>query len=877
MPQRVKIVKDPELLKRIRAYGVWDLVKDLGKRLGRSVDIDELKKQPGLSTKELEQVMWESLAGLTVAPKIAKGIQKAAQGIKAIDDLVTKAPKTTESGAGFKAASELPVRTGLEGPGRFKTLRAWFQSPSEAAKLEKSGSLSKIVGVLGRMSEAKNRFLVNQVSKFKAAQGGIKEGSESSRRVGRALEAKLPVEQLNKKEVKLYDFLKDQFDYLYKQFGLAAADSPESYNKLARVVSKDYKPTTKVRDLTAIRAQVYSYIESRRTALLAGRKASSLVGKELKRYKAMEKGKNTLRHQEWIAKLSPGDKEAYSILSRKVKHYLPRIFDKDELMARFEFDAKKIEDKLRTVTNPKKRIKLNKQLNSLRDNLNNLKGGRLITYDALPEAFKFRFLMSRKGAQGYSFDAAKAYQTYLFGFARKFYGDPALKVAKDLYNQVDPGWRDYASWFIKNWAGVGQQSSKLSATIASYQWIRALGLNPRSAITNFTQRINTIAEVGFPDSVKGYEMAWTPKGKEMFARTGLAEEVPTVLMEGQVASKTAEKIRRLAGFMFTRVELGNRKHAFLAGYSKAKRKGLDEQDAIQYGIDIVHKTQFRYGKIGMPRALSSSTGRLAFQFWSYPIKQMEFMMNLAKEGPSGQYKLAKLLSMAEGGNMALEEFLGIDLSNALGFGMNYGELIKVLGDVKEGEWKDAIRHTKLGFGGGGLLPTGLGPSATSAFDWAIGLKKGEGTEEALKAITPVMITKAMKFGKGMQERVGDKVPMFTDDGERTLDLKPWEAVSEFVGPKTAASSKGFMDYAVRRSAKMAYKEWEEDILKRWVSGDKSGAARIAHEQGLDLPTDKQIEEWKWKNKVPADVRRRIDSKDSELEMFIHRKEPGLGR
>jgi len=874
MPQQVKVIKDPALLKRIRSYGVFDLLKDLGARLGRTVDIDELKKRSALSEEELEQVMWESLAGLSVAPKISKGMQKAVQGLKATSKLTAQMPKTTESGEGFKAASELPSGALKDAPGKFKRLRGWFHSPAEAAKLEKSGSLSEIVSVLGRMSEAKNRFLVNQVSKFRIAQGKIKMDSESSRRVGRALEAKLPPEQLKKGELKLYEFLQGQFDYLYKKFGLAAADSTDSYNKLSRIVSKKYKPMTKVRDLTKNRAQLYSYVESLRTSVLAGRKVGSLAGKDLKKYKTYEKAKRALRHQEWLNRLSPGDKEAYTILRRKVKHYLPRIFDRDELMARFEFDAKKIEEKLRVTTNQKKVTNLNKKLQTLRTSINNLKGGRLITYDSLPDQFKFRFLMSRKGAQGYSFDAVKAYQTYLFGFSRKFYGDPALKLAKDLYNKVDPGWRDYASWFIKNWAGVGPKASELSASIASFQWMRALGLNPRSAITNFTQRINTIAEVGFQDSLKGYEMAWTPKGKEMFAATGLAEEVPTVLMEGAV-SKRMEKLRQAVGFMFTKVELGNRKHSFLSGYLKAKRKGLEEQDAIQYGIDIVHKTQFRYGKIGMPRALASPVGRLAFQFWSYPIKQVEFMMNLAKEGPNGVYKLVKLLAMAEGGNMTLEKFLGIDLSNALGFGMNYGELVKVLSDVKEGEWKDAIRHTKLGIGGGGLLPTGLGPSATSAYAWAKGLEKGEGLKEAVKAITPVMWTKGEKFIKGMQERSGDKVPMFTEKGERTLDLKPWEAVSEFIGPKTAASSKGFLDYSVRRSAKMAHREWKDKIFQLYVEGNEPEAARIAHEQGLDLPTEEQIEEWKWRNKVPADVRRRMEDKDSELEMFIHRKEPGL--
>ena len=108
------------------------------------------------------------------------------------------------------------------------------------------------------------------------------------------------------------------------------------------------------------------------------------------------------------------------------------------------------------------------------------------------------------------------------------------------------------------------------------------------------------------------------------------------------------------------------------------------------------------------------------------------IIDWAKNDPG---KLVKYIAYAEGGNYALNKFLGIDLSNALGFGLNWGEAVKAIRDVPEKDWKGFFRHVRLTFsGGGGLLPSGLGPTASGAAKVISKMGKGKGLEQLKKEL-----------------------------------------------------------------------------------------------------------------------------------------------
>jgi len=142
-----------------------------------------------------------------------------------------------------------------------------------------------------------------------------------------------------------------------------------------------------------------------------------------------------------------------------------------------------------------------------------------------------------------------------------------------------------------------------------------------------------------------------------------------------------------------------------------RRKGVTSSiTRLEKSIDGAQKVQFRYGRVGTPKVLRGPGG-VAFQFWSYPIKQIELMSHWAKKNPM---KLVAWLAAAEGGRRSLNEFLDIDLSSALGVVTNYGELIDMFRALPDGDLKKIWMHGRAAGVGGGVAPYGLGPAIQSA-------------------------------------------------------------------------------------------------------------------------------------------------------------------
>jgi len=794
--------------------------------------------------------------GSTKLPKIGKVGQLASRLQTAGEELIkpgVSAESTLDVPRQVMKNLTIPDMT----PHKWKEVVSEFvpMSPENVFKLDKGGAGSRIYQIVDRTEQAKNRFLVDEVSKFVRAAGDIKIGSDSAVRVGRALDAKLPVEQLTTQEQQLYAFLKDKFDFLYNQLAQQTADSPEGYKKVAYAASKTYKPTSKVAELTPDLKQVYDAVRSKQAVVKGSKGLKDLSKDEAEQYAKLSKALQEIRHSDWLNKLSPGDRQAYAMLRRKVKDYLPHIFDQDELAQTFKNEIDRLEGMLRLTTDTTEQTKLKNRLKELYASVNKMHGGGIVRYQDLPREFRLRFLDVRKGAQGYQFDAMKAYQTYLYGFARKFYGDPALKQVGELFKQVEPSLRPYTRWYIEDWAGLGRKSvaDKLAGWIGSYQWMSKLGMNPRSALTNFTQRLNTIAEAGEVWSARGWAKGWTQEGKDLFARSGVAQEVPSVLMEGTVPAGM-ERVRQTLGFLFTKVEIGNRKHAFLTGYEKARAAGMSEQDAMQAGIDLVHKTQFRYGKVGMPKQLRGPIGRLAFQFWSYPVKQVEFMVHLAKHNPMG---LAKLLAYAEGGNWLLGEFANVDMSNAMGVGINFGEVLDTLQEVSKGNIRRAYRHMRMIPKGSGLLPTSMGPTFDTMLDWAEKLEQGKGTEALLKGLVPTQAIKLWHAKTALEAGQAGQYPMFNERSGRTEVLSGPELFMATFGPKVKRVSEKQKERRGDALKGQEYDQVSEEIAEALIHGDSKKAEDLMTKYNIFL-SDKRREQALYRWYVPDEIRRQMD-------------------
>lgn len=408
--------------------------------------------------------------------------------------------------------------------------------------------------------------------------------------------------------------------------------------------------------------------------------------------------------------LTDDEKLVYNIYSRKIEDYFPHIFDKQEVYEMMSKDLDLVNTGL-TKAEPGGAgyLRLMKRRDELAASLNSLRSGGATFYDAIPKDIKFRFFNVRRGATGYQQSALQAYETYMHGIAKKIFDEPMLREATGWFEKMDPNLKSYARWYLQDYMGWTKPiASKMSGNIKSLVWTAKLGLNPRSAIVNLTQRINTIAEAPL-DSITGARMASTKFGERLFKRSGIAETIPTVLMEGDIASRPLEAIREAMGFMFSRVERGNQKHAFLTGYARARRMGKTHTEGMLEGRRLFEKTQFRYGKVDMPKVLRGPGG-VVLQFWSYPIKQMEFLSDLARNDPK---KLLGWIAMSEGGKMTIGELLDIDMSSSMGLGIKPGEFIEALASIPKEEYRKTLFHLQKAVSGGGFIPQGVGPFVDS--------------------------------------------------------------------------------------------------------------------------------------------------------------------
>ena len=787
------------------------------------------------------------------AGKVASVVTKVEEPL----DVGSKVLRDMQSGGGFTTSARGRIAKIKEGTKRIVG-DIGPVSPKTAFKLDNTGKGNEIYRILDLTDQAINRFLVKETNAFLKAAGGIKAGSKQAGRVGEVLDGKVPKSVLNGQETKLYNHLKKNFDFMYNELAKRGASSPEAYRKMAYAASKDFPPMIKKTALDKDAMVEYAKVRLRQETLKGSRKLAQLTKDELKKYNKYRKKLSGIQHQGWRKTQTKQDLATYDMLKKKISEYLPHIFDQDHLRQVMKDEIIRLTTKLNKASDVKTVNKLKKRLGVLEDSINTMEGGGIVKYSNLPQEFRFKFLDARKGAKGYSFDAMKAYDTYLHGYAKKFYGDPALKQVGELYKAMEPAMKPYGEWFIKNWAGLNKRRSidKIAGAITSFQWMIKMGLNPRSAITNFTQRLNTIAEAGEVASAKGWGKGWTREGKELFAKSGLAQEVPTVLLEGHVP-ESMERIRKLFGFMFTKVELGNRKHSFLTGYMKAKKAGSSEEAAMQAGIDLTHKTQFRYGKIGTPRPLSGAVGRVVFQFSSYPIKQIEFLVGMARKNP---LKLVKLLAYAEGGNeFILKDFLGVDLSNALGTGMNYGELVKGLQELSEGEFRKAYRHMRLGFASGsGLLPTGPGPTLDTMLKWSEAIDRGEGGKTLLKDLNFVQFNKMLQAYEGIKEGRPGAYPLFTGSGDMKVELTGPELFVETFGPKLAKTSKEHKESSADRAAKKEFEQIKKEIIQLRKKGKDEEADKLEDKYPLAVPSEQALENAQFRRMFPAKFRRMLE-------------------
>lgn len=276
--------------------------------------------------------------------------------------------------------------------------------------------------------------------------------------------------------------------------------------------------------------------------------------------------------------------------------------------------------------------------------------------DRIPGSVYDPFLEKRLGKLGYKENVWQALDAYIKRATRKVNMDPALQALSNAGSGFEPETFNY----IKRYADrinlrptetdnlidnaikqspIGYKYGSRPVTVLS-QRIRqtvgraTLGLNIGSAVKNLSQGVNTYAKLGEKYTVIGYtkligKMASNDL-KELYD-VGVLDD--SVIQDRQlnVMKSFTQKMDTALFSMFDMAEKINRGSAYFGAKSKAISEGLNEEQAIEYAKKIVRDTQFTFGSVDTPVALSSDIVKTLAQFQTYSLKQAEFLGGMIKE------------------------------------------------------------------------------------------------------------------------------------------------------------------------------------------------------------------------------------------------------
>lgn len=262
------------------------------------------------------------------------------------------------------------------------------------------------------------------------------------------------------------------------------------------------------------------------------------------------------------------------------------------------------------------------------------------------------FLQKRIGVIGYKQDTWKALDAYTKRATRKVHMDPALDQLKESSKFAEISQWNYIKKYadrvnlrptesntlwdnaIKQIPGIGYRfGQRPVATISRFlrqiTFRGMLGANLGSALRNLSQGINTYAKLGEKYTAIGVYRSLT-QGTEELKRVGvLADD----FVQDRTISATKTFLQKLDKglfFFFDTAERFNRGAAYYGAKAKALAKGMNQGDAIEFAKKVVRDTQFKYGSIDTPLAMQGDITKIFTQFLTYPVKQTEFLAEMAR-------------------------------------------------------------------------------------------------------------------------------------------------------------------------------------------------------------------------------------------------------
>lgn len=529
--------------------------------------------------------------------------------------------------------------------------------------------------------------------------------------------------------------------------------------------------------------------------------------------------------------MAPAEQEVLDQYLHIIPSYTPHLFDKAELKQILVENLKDANLRLRDVKpGTAEFIKIERERDMLSGSIDKLGQGKLVLREDLPRSVKFGFFEKRLGMKGYSESSMESFERYIHGIARKTYDEPAIQKSIDLYEKVPDDMKGYVKDYLRHFAGY-DKTDPLADSIKSFEWMRTLGLNPRSAVTNLTQRVNTYADVPIKDALLGQKFAFTPDAEKLFVESGLDSLVSEKMMEGARGANAAmEKTRNLVGFMFNKVERGNLKHAFSTGYLQGIKSGMSEKDAIIKGVKLAEKHHFRYGRVGTSPAMRG-WGGVGLQFaGSYPVKQLEFLSKIAREDPA---KLVKWIALSEGVKGTVADVLGVDMSNALGVPVDVGQVVSTLASITEGDLRKAGYHADKSITRGGFMPQGFGPALEALIDVKDAPGIGGKAKTIAKNITPVVGDRMYQAVRGLMDKEEDKYPVYsTTNGSRLYNAGPNDMLRRMLLGRPVSEKAAMDKVSDERKLQRMGTDIIGTINERLAKGDAKGAVRLMDRYGL---------------------------------------------
>lgn len=509
---------------------------------------------------------------------------------------------------------------------------------------------------------------------------------------------------------------------------------------------------------------------------------------------------------------------------RKLEAYLFHTFPKGQIVAGWKGRAEAIQNQLASSgIDAKLTSKLKDELVDILENIKVWENQGTLLYRNIPKTIKAPFLEERLGAEGYDLYAIPAYERWLGIAGRKRFDEPAIRKYLDLTKSMPTEYKRFAHKFARDYIGyeTGQfeQIKKIEHYITSLEYIHAMALNPRIAVQNLTQELNTLVEVGPKSWMKGMARALSKEGRAEWLASNHATEIPGLTGVSERAG-IVSKVATGSAYLHQKTESALRRHAYAAGIEKALDKGLPYDKALQSGDEVIRWTQFLYGNMAGRQFLKAPGMTVVGQFGTFGLGQTELFEHWARTNPK---KLVAYLALANGiaagASYGVKEVgerfvpgaeqFAIDLWTSIGIGVDPVELSKAVRDLFKGETKAAGIHAQSAlprFAGGaaetGPLPQFLLPSYQTA--------KNILTKDP-SYIMPVQMKRMAETGRSLLE--GETTTKLSTPKSSTglpeSDIKTGYPVREMNWGKVRQDPRFVLTPAELAIRTFAFKPWEE--------------------------------------------------------------------